>query len=54
MNFIKKKIPEISVKDIKLINIVQKYSMTSVPSIWSLIKSINYLYQNKIKGDFVE
>lgn len=54
MNFIKKKIPEISAKDIKLINVVQKYSMTSVPSIWSLIKSINYLYENKIKGDFVE
>lgn len=51
---LKNKIPELKKNEEELINIAKKYSMTSVESIWCLIKSIEYLIKKKIKGDFVE
>lgn len=54
MNNIKKLIPEINITEEKLIKMTLKYSMTSIPSIWTLIKSTKYILKNNIPGDFVE
>lgn len=54
MEQINKLIPEINRYEEKLIQTTLKYSMTSVPSIWALIKATNYIIKNKIPGDFVE
>ena len=37
-----------------MMNTCSKYSMTSFDNIFFLIKAINYVYCNKVKGDFVE
>ena len=51
---LKKKIPELKKEDEKLINITKKFSMTPRIRMWCLIRSIEYLIKNKIKGDLVE
>ena len=49
-----KNFPDASLHDIELMNTCSKYSMTSFDNIFFLIKAINYVYCNKVKGDFVE
>ena len=47
-------IEEITPYENKLINKCLKYSMTTKVRMWSLLNSINYIYNNNIQGDFVE
>ena len=47
-------IEEITPYEDKLINKCLKYSMTTKVRMWSLLNSINYIYNNNIQGDFVE
>lgn len=45
---------DFSEQDIKIINSVQPYTMTSAERIFSLIESVRYVINNKIPGDIVE
>ena len=40
--------------EISIINQVLPYTMTSIERLYNLIKSVQYIIQNNIKGDFVE
>ena len=52
---ITKEIPsDFSDKDIKIINSVRPYTMTSAERIFSLIESVRYVINNKVPGDIVE
>lgn len=52
---ISREIPtDFSDQDIKIINSVQPYTMTSAERIFSLIESVRYVVKNKIPGDIVE
>lgn len=46
--------PDFSDQEIAIIEWVKPYTMTSPERIVSLIRAINYIIANKIKGDFVE
>jgi len=47
-------IAEISTKESAILNDIKDYTMTSVPSQWSLIQSINHVIRNNVEGSFVE
>ena len=47
-------IPEISDEDLDFIKSLENYSMCPPAAHWSIIQSINYIFQKKIAGDFVE
>jgi O-methyltransferase len=47
-------IEELTLYEDQLIEKCLKYSMTTKVRMWSLLNSINYIYNNNIQGDFVE
>jgi hypothetical protein len=47
-------IAEISKKESTILNNIKDYTMTSIPSQWSLIQSINHVIRNNVEGSFVE
>jgi O-methyltransferase len=47
-------IAEISEDELLILNNIKDYTMTSVPSQWSLIQSIKHIVRNNVEGDFVE
>ena len=51
---LKKIIPEITEEEVKLINTINDYSITPLIRRWFLIKSIDYINKNRLKGDIVE
>jgi hypothetical protein len=47
-------IAEISKNESAILNNIKDYTMTSIPSQWSLIQSINHVIRNNVEGSFVE
>ena len=47
-------IAEISKNESTILNNIKDYTMTSIPSQWSLIQSINHVIRNNVEGSFVE
>lgn len=48
------KIIELNIDDKKLINLIQKYSMTPQIRIFNLLQSLRHIKYKKIEGDYVE
>ena len=48
------KIVELSQNDIKLIDLISKYSMTPKIRIYNLIQALRHLEHNEVQGDYVE
>ena len=48
------KIEEINSSQKELLKIAQKYSRTNVRRLWSLLQSMEYVFQNNIEGELVE
>ena len=46
--------PDFGVEDVKIVKIVEPYTMTSPERIFSFINAVDYVVNNKIKGDIVE
>jgi hypothetical protein len=40
--------------DLTLINQIEEYALATKLNLWSIIQSLKYIYNNKIKGDIVE
>jgi hypothetical protein len=56
-NWLKKNenyIAEISTNESAILNDIKDYTMTSIPSQWSLIQSINHVIRNNVEGSLVE
>ena len=47
-------IAEISRNESEMLNKIKNFTMTSIPSQWSLIQSIKHIIRNNVEGSFVE
>ena len=47
-------IAEISANESAILNDIKEYTMTSIPSQWSLLQSIKHVIRNNVEGSFVE
>lgn len=47
-------IAEVSTKESAILNEIKDYTMTSIPSQWCLMQSINHVIRNNVEGSFVE
>jgi len=47
-------VPEISEKEIEMIETVRPFTLTSLERMWALIQSVHHIHRNRIAGDIVE
>ncbi|WP_099340025.1 hypothetical protein [Candidatus Fonsibacter ubiquis] len=47
-------VAEISANESAILNDIKEYTMTSIPSQWSLLQSIKHVIRNNVEGSFVE